>query len=1131
MNRRQSYLVLLCSAILWAVGAAPSMHAQALYGSLVGNVRDASQAVVASAKVTLTNTETHQSREATTNDEGGYDFATVPPGTYDIKVIKEGFTAYTENGVGVTPNTTTRIDITLKLGAVSESVTVTAEAAALQTDRAEVNASVSTNQLANLPMSIGRNYQTMFVTLPGFGGITSSYNSTPSNPSKALVFNVNGASFNINNTKIDGAQSINVWLPHESAYVPTLEAIDSVNVVSNSFEAETGLAGGSAVYVSTKSGTNQLHGAVFEDHDNQHLNARPFFLPWSQSKPKFVYNDFGGAIGGPIKKDKLFFFGSFEQTDDREGAFYIATVPTAAIKSGNMQGQNNPIYDPATGDPNSGAGRTPFPNQTIPASRIDPIAATLAGLTPLPNLGANLLASNYYISAPFIFDRTRADAKLNWNPTQKFTSFIRFGMLHYNMENPTIFGDLGGIQVDSAGGNPGHGYGNTFSLTFAGTYLISPRFIWDTYVGWSRLGTNIVIPGLDKQSGLALGIPGTNGPALYQGGYPRFAVSNYDEIGTESEFLPYFRSDPATNYVSNFNFTKGSHDIRWGLDFSQLAMNHIQAEGGNGAGMGGFLFNGGPTSLPGGPSPNQFNTYGTFLLGLVTSSGKNTINAPNVGCPEGLCGAETTRAWRYGLYLRDRWTITPALTLSYGLRWEYYPLPHRLDTGIGLYNPATNNVDICGYGLVPAGCNVRMSKKEFAPRVGLAYRVSPTLVIRAGYGITNDPYSLDRPFKYNYPTLLLVTYSQTNSYNYVDTLEQGIPPVQIPSYGNGVIPLPAAYSTTTIPQTAFNRGYIQSWNFTVQKELRYGFTAQAGYVATRSTDMDNGVNINAGQIPGAGSAGQPLYVLYGKTTTVGDYMPVGTNQYNSLQARLERRFLRGFQIQANYTWSKAIGVSANDDTTLLEPAPAYWSMNRTVLGFDRTQNLSLQGMWELPFGKGKAHFSNGGPAAVLLGGWRVNSLASFMTGLPFYVTASGSSLNMPSATQRANQVLPNVQILGNIGSTVSYFNPLAFAPVTTPTFGSTGFNSLRGPGVVNMDLSVSRDFPIKERLKLQFRFESFNFLNTPHFGLPSTNVSNMVLNADGTIKNLGGYSTITSTQNLGRDFDERHIQFDLKLSF
>jgi hypothetical protein len=1022
----------------------------------------------------------------------------------------------------VSANNTVRADVTLHVGAVAESVTVSGAAALLQTDRAEVRAEVTTEQFDNLPMSIGRNYQTLFVTLPGFGGIQSSYNSTPSNPSKALVFNVNGVSFNINNTKIDGAQSINVWLPHESAYVPTLEAVETVNVVTNSFDAETGLAGGAAIYVQTKSGTNNTHGVAFYNHDNQHLNARPFFLPASQSKPKFVYNDFGGAIGGRIIKDKLFYFGSYEATNDREGAFFIATVPTAAIKSGNMQGQTNQIYDPLTGDA-SGANRTPFPDQIVPAARMDPIAVKLAGRTPLPNLGANLLSSNYYASAPYIFDRKRVDGKVNWNPNSKLTMFARFGYLRYNMSNPGIFGDLGGQQVQNSGGNPGHGWGNTYSVTGAVTYLFSPRFIMDAYVGWTTLGTNIETVGLNQQLGLALGIPGTNGPAHYQGGLPRFAVNNYDDIGMPGTVLPYYRQDPSTNYVVNFSMPKGAHDIRFGLDFSQLAMTQIQAEGGYASGAGGFIFSGNTTSTVGAPS-NQFNSYASFLLGLAYQAGKNTIDAPDSG------GYQTTRAWRYGLYVRDRWNVLRNLTLSYGVRWEYYPLPTRENEGIGLYNPDTNNVNICGYGLVPSGCNIKMPKHEFGPRLGIAYRASDTFVIRAGYGITNDPYSLDRPFKYNYPTLLIQTYDGPNSYQPFTTLQQGIPAVQLPNFGNGSIPLPGAYATATINQQRYRRGYIQSWNITMQKELRYGFVAQAGYIATRSVDMQLGINLNAGQVLGAGQAGQPLYALYGRTAATTYYEPVGTNQYNSLQARLERRFSAGLQFAANYTWSKAVGIAPNNDSTILEPAPAYWSLNRAVLSFDRTQNLSLQGMWELPFGRGKHWFSQGGVGSMVMGGWRVNSLASFLSGLPFSVSAS-NQLSMTGSTQRADQVLPEVKQLGNVGTSGSFFDPLAFKPVSGLRFGNAGFYSMRGPGAVNTDISISREFAIKERYKLQFRFEAFNFLNTPHFGLPGGNVSNLVLNPDGSVKNLAGYTQITGTQNLGRDYDERHMQFDLKIRF
>jgi len=347
-----------------------------------------------------------------------------------------------------------------------------------------------------------------------------------------------------------------------------------------------------------------------------------------------------------------------------------------------------------------------------------------------------------------------------------------------------------------------------------------------------------------------------------------------------------------------------------------------------------------------------------------------------------------------------------------------------------------------------------------------------------------------------------------------------------------VIPLPSAFVTTTIDLNNFKRGYIQSWNLTLQKELRYGFVAQAAYVATRAVDQLGPLDINAGQIPGAGTAGQPLRQLYGRTAVTTNYQPLGTNQYNALQSKLERRFAQGVQVSATYTWSKAIGVTANDDATPRVNALPFYYLNRTILNFDRTQNLAISGVFELPFGKGKHWLSQNRIGSAILGGWRANTLLTLMSGLPFSVSASGSSLNMPgNNTQRADQVKATAEILGGIGSSSSYFDPLAFRPVTTARFGNAGFNSMRGPGVVNMDLGIFREFAIKERLKLQFRVEAFNATNTPHFALPGTNASNLVLNPDNTIRNLAGYSTITSTQNLGKDFDERHIRFGMRISF
>lgn len=1119
MALRNFRILAACLTMLLPLITPQTGRAQALYGSIIGTVRDSTDAVVAGATVTIINTETKQSRQATTNDAGGYDFPTIPPGTYDVKVSKGGFSNFTETGILAVANNTTRVDVRLNVGAVSESVMVTSAASALQTDRSEVRNEVGRNQLANLPVPLGRNYQNLFMQLPGFSAPQASYNSTPSNPSKALVFNVNGASFSINNTKIDGAQSINVWLPHETAYVPTLESVEAVNVVTNSFDAETGLAGGAAIFVQTKSGTNDIHGSLFENHTDQHLKAKNFFNPPGREKPKLVFNEFGAAVGGPIKKEKLFYFGSFEGDYDRENASLFVTVPTAAIKSGNMSGSPNPIYDPRTGDA-SGANRTPFPNNIIPADRISPISKKLADLTPLPNLPGNLLTNNYYASGSFVFDRYRADTKVNWNPTQKLTMFGRFGFLHYNMLNPQALGEVGGTNISSAGGNPGHGYGNTYSLTVAGTYLFTPRLILDAYYGYTRLSTNIDTPGLDKPLGQQLGIPGTNGPRKYEGGWPDFNVDSYAELGTPGAFLPYYRHDPSTQYVANFNWIRGSHDIRFGIELSKLSMNHIQAEGGVGAGQGGFTFSGGPTSILGGPSPNQFNSYATFLLGLPTSMGKNTIVPDEI----------TTRSWADSLYIRDRWVVTPKLTVSYGTRWEYYPLPTRADIGLGLYDPSNNTVRVCGYKSVPDGCGVHMSKLLFAPRVGFAYRASNSFVIRAGYGITYDPYSLSRPLRVNYPTVILRTFLAPNSFQPAGGLAEGIPPVVLPDLADGIIPVPATYTLTTINLKEFKRAYIQSWNFTLQKELRYGFVAQAGYVATRSVDQYSYLNLNAGQVPGLGNAGRPLFQKFGKSADVLFYTPIGTDQYNALQARLERRFSAGLQFSASYTWSKSVGPVDNNDNTILVSALQYFNLNRAVRSYDRTQNLQLQGIWELPFGKGKPWLTQG-VASKILGGWRLSSLAAFMTGLPFSVTASGTSLNMPGNTQRADLIKPSVQILGGVGSGASYFDPLAFAPVTQARFGTAGYYLLRGPGVASGDLGLNRDFSFTERIKLQFRGEAFNFTNTPHFGLPGTNVSNMVLNSDGSIRNLAGYSQILSTQNLGRDFDERQIRFSLRLAF
>src|SRR5438067_3396364 len=401
------------------VATAQIARSQVLYGSIVGNVKDASEAAVAGATVTVTNSETNFTRQVTTNESGGYDLSAVPAGTYSLKVSKEGFGAYTLQGLQVTINTVSRADVSLKVGALTESVTVSAEAASLQTDRSEVRAEIVSQEMVNLPVPLGRNYQQLFRTLPGFAPPANAH-SVPTNPSRALAFNVNGSSRSSNNTRIDGASSTVIQLPHIVAYVPSLESIETVNVVTNSFDAEQGLAGGAAISVQTKSGTNELHGAVFEYHTDQRLKAKPFFLPQGQAKPKLVNNQFGAAGGGPIKKNKLFYFLAYEGTTDREAASRFGTVLTAANKAGDMSASTRLIYDPDSGD-FLGNNRIPFTDNQVPLSKMSSISRKLADLTPLPNLPG--LTNNFFLAAPFLFDRQTVDSKLDYRATNKLNMF------------------------------------------------------------------------------------------------------------------------------------------------------------------------------------------------------------------------------------------------------------------------------------------------------------------------------------------------------------------------------------------------------------------------------------------------------------------------------------------------------------------------------------------------------------------------------------------------------------------------------------------------------------------------------------------------------------------------------------
>jgi hypothetical protein len=1096
-------LVLLGALLL--CGSAVS-HAQVLYGTLTGNVTDSSGGAIPGAAVEARNTATGAGRTTQTDATGAYLFSDLQPGSYRVTFTAPSFRTLLQENVPISANTVRRQDITLQVSQVTESIVVSASNVMLQTDRADVNAQIQKSQVSNLPIGAGRNYQQLYRILPGFSPPGEAH-SDAGNPQRALVTNVNGVSYSTNNTRLDGATISFPWLPHIVAYVPPAEAIETVNIVTNSFDAEQGMAGGAAVNVGIKSGTNEFHGSAHWFHTNSKMRSRPYFF-LENRLPKNIFNQVGGTIGGPIKKNKLFFFTDFERTTRREYRQAFRTLPVDALRQGDFSGTGTNIFDPLTGNAN-GTNRTIFPNNRIPASRFDPAAVYMTNLMPKPNL--TTFPSNYFASGTYEFNRDNWDLKVNYNPTDKASMFARYSLSPSNIFDPPSLGEAGGDAL--AGGQPGNAPGRVQSASVGGTYTISPRLLVDGNIGFTRQRLGAQNVDIDKNYGLeVLQIPGTNGADLLQGGYPRFAISGFSSVGNPNVSNPFLFRDNQWTVVSNLSWIKSSHSLRFGFEYAYYTINHFQPQAAFGP-RGGFNFTGGLTALrgTGAAPPNAYNGFADWLLGLPQSMGKDIqyINPAAVRMPS------------WGFYARDNWQATRKLTINYGMRYEYYPFGTRDHRGFERFDLTTNKVVVGGVAGNPRDTGVDVGLGQIAPRIGLAYRVNDKTVVRTGYGISVDPITF-KNMRDAYPATISSQFSGNSSWEAAGSLRTGIPAVIGPDISQGLLDLPAALQTTTFP-TDYRRGYIQSFNFTVQREMWGGVSVQAGYVGSRAIRQTVIRNLNnAG--PGGGNPGRALYNPGNRIGTINFFTPFNTAQYDSLQTVITKRLAGQSQLGMSYTWSKAIGYADNSDSGLTWNWAPMLERNRAVANFDRTHNFNLYGVYELPFGRGQK-WANQGIASWLLGGWQLNGIFSATGGQPFTVTSAGTSVNAPGNTQTADQVKPEVQILGGVGRGATWFDPMAFMPVTDVRFGNSGRNILRGPGRVNLDASVFRNFRLTERVTAQFRAEAFGATNTPQFSNPGANASSPTRNADGTIRALNGFGEITGASG------ERQLRFALKVFF
>ncbi len=1136
--------VLLAIALMALFSTTVTAHAQVLYGSVTGTITDKTGAVIPSAAVTITNQGTGEVRKGVADGMGNYNFVDVLPGTYTVSVEKNGFNGFIQKNVLLEANHRIRVDVALQPGVVSTQITVNEATPELQTETADVNHEITNTQISQLPLtsSQGRTFQALYTLIPGAANVKEQ-NSTASNPSRAMSLNVNGISMNNNTTRIDGAMNYYGWLPYLIAYVPPAESIASVNIVTNSFNAEQGLAGGASINVLTKSGTRDFHGTAWWYYQDAALNARPYTATQASlisatnptgAVPKNVFNQFGFNIGGPVYiprvltgKKRLFFFDNFERTTRRQLITGTLTVPDALMISGNFSEVASlfPLYDP---QPGGTGGYLPIGSRPtfmseygcncIPASRQSTAAATMiANLkpiataigTPTPQALASQMANDFNGSGSLSYNRNTNDAKITYIPSDRTQIFGKYSIEPFSITDPQTLGQAGGGTFD--GGQPGAASGRIQNVGLGMSHVVTTRLVVDADFGYTRqvTGAQSIIDQQVGDYGLdVLKIPGTNsGAGPNYEGQPYFGIgtisstggtTGFSSIGNANGANPFlFRDNQFTGDV-NLSWIKGKHATKYGFTYYHFDLNHFQPTSGSFINnpRGGFAFQGGMTAGPTGVT-SAYSALADFLLGLPNQIG----GGPAVATAAQINNPNSLRWTQLAFYAQDQWTVTPKLSLNYGVRFEAYPVPYRDHTGIyvldpglplsGLPSSALNlpqfgNVVVGGVNGQPENAGLSVAYGFWVPRVGIAYRITDRMVIRSGYGITTDPDSF-RFMRDAFPMDLAPNYSSlsagtiavdTNNDDAPMTLSYGIPPLVVPNFSTGFTSLPIT-STTTTPVKNFRRGYIQSWNLFVERELGAKFIGNVGYVGTHNVRQFTQTGyLNAGPLPSANTpcmsnghfnpsiTGQNgpckatvsnqfiqeqwcagLTACY-NTGGIGVVQPLFGATYNALQAQLTYHGGSSKQLGVVYTYSKAINSEDNGAGSgsggLAFNYPGYYSFNRALASYDQTNNLQVWGIYSLPFGRGQ-EWAKTGVANTILGGWQLNGQFSHVSGTPFTVSANTNTTNSPGNPLYADLVAPYQQLGGHARSSHSdvsggkaWFNTASFGNPVQPSSCAAG---------------------------------------------------------------------------------------------
>ncbi len=1083
---------------------------------LRGRVLDPSGAAVVNARVELTETSTNIRQTTITSSSGDYVFTQLNPGSYSIDVTAIGFQQLNRTGITLSVGQTVGVDLVLTVGS-QQTITVNADAPLLQSQTSDIQTTIPGHIIMAMPLNT-RNFIQLATLAPGVAL-----------PPGTLLPRINGGRPRTNEYLYDGISALQPE-PGQVAFFPTLDSIQEFTVQSNNIAAEFGRFNGGVVNVATRSGSNTIHGSIFEYFRNEALNARNYFAPPTARKPEYRRNLYGASLGAPIIHDRLFFFGDYQGVRQNIGVTRISTIPTLNERKGIFTGVSH-IYNPATTTVVGGKFvRQEFPNDTI-NTPFDPAAMALLARFPTPtNLTA--AANNYTRTANDSDHQNQFDVRVDGVLGHRDHAFGRYTYYNEVEEPVTPLPDGSGAITGSTigtGGVPGLSNVLGQQAVVNETHTFSVHFLNNATLGYTRRGNTIVGPALDDTASNALGIPGIPTNAAFNNALPLFSFTGFQQLGPSASTFSQFQTG-VWQFVNTAVFTHGAHAFKAGIDFRWYQLNTISPPNPTGS----FAFTTTGTNQQG--VTNTGNSVASFLLGQVDTF--------QIDLQENKI---RPRAHIFEYFFQDDWKATSRLTLNLGARWTlHFPSTEKNNQG-AVFNLATQQLDYLG-----VDGNSRSARElhfdNVAPRVGFTYLVAPQTVVRSGFGIVFiDQSGITTPFTTpQFPFIQNVQQKTGDSVNSAFAL----------SHGPSVAPIPftpdagLGQSVYTVNRSA-GSGYVQQWNLAVQRAITNNLSAEVAYVGSHIVHVgipDSNLNqLTAAQLSQGSSlqttVPNPYYgqipassPLGGKTITAAQLLKPyprfqnvatyrnnsGNTNYNAIQTKIEQRFSHGFSFLFAYTHSKLMDdassvfsstVLSSPNTSSLIAADTFRPyLERDASNGDMPNVTSFSGVYLLPAGRGHS-FASSGIANALLGGWSLNAIMLLQSGMPVTVTqATNNNAFAGFALQRPN-IIAKTSLPSDQRTPAHFFNTAAFTTAPQFVIGNGSRNPVRGPAYRDLDIAFVKNTSLPHEANLEFRAELFNITNTPAFAQPNGSFG------------AAAFGSITATTT-----DPRVVQFALRLS-